>query len=112
MSIERSEEGDTQRANENPHEGTPYMRQGPLLTWSADMPIAVFFSKEQATEAEEKMGSVLLCVHLPRAALFRTADECRRSSTTPERHHHTVWHRKCGRLYEINNLAVAGENNP
>jgi hypothetical protein len=43
------------------------------------MPIAVVFSKEQADEAEAKFTpDLILCVNLPKAALFRTADECGR----------------------------------
>jgi hypothetical protein len=62
-------------ANE-PTPDEPYVLQGPLLTWSGDMPIAVVFSKEQATEAEAKIGSLLfLCVNLPRAALGRFFEE-------------------------------------
>jgi hypothetical protein len=50
---------------------------GPLLTCSGDLRIAVVFSKDQAVEAEAKMGPVLfLCVDLPKSALFRSVEEC------------------------------------
>ena len=50
---------------------------GPLLTWSADMRIAVVFSKQQAVEAEAKMQPPLfLCVNIPKSALYRSVDEC------------------------------------
>jgi hypothetical protein len=56
----------------------PYSLQGPLLTWSGDMPIAIVFS-EQAGEAEAKFTpDLILCLNLPKAALFRTIDECAR----------------------------------
>jgi hypothetical protein len=57
----------------------PYLLKGPSLTWSGDMPIAVVFSKEQASEAEAKFTpDLILCVDLPKAALFRTVNECGR----------------------------------
>ena len=50
---------------------------GPLVTWSADMRIAVVFSKQQAAEAEAKMRPALfLCVNIPKSALFRSVQEC------------------------------------
>jgi hypothetical protein len=73
-----SEQGNMTGANEcTPSD--PYSLQGPLLTWSGDMAIAVVFSKEQAGEAEAKFApDLILSVNLPKAALFRTADECGR----------------------------------
>jgi hypothetical protein len=50
---------------------------GPLITCSADMRIAVVFSKQQAAEAEAKIRPALfLCVNIPKSALFRSWQEC------------------------------------
>jgi hypothetical protein len=60
-----------------PHD--PYPRRVPLITWSGDMPIAVVFSQQQAAQAEAKISSVLfLCVGVPKSALLRSINECRR----------------------------------
>jgi hypothetical protein len=49
----------------------------PLLTWSGGMPIAVVFSKQQATDAQSKLAPTsFLCVNIPKSALFRSVDEC------------------------------------
>ena len=54
--------------------------QGPYLTWSSDMSIAIVFPKEQAVEAEEKMAPCYSCASMFQSrrysAVFGSAVGC------------------------------------